>query len=100
VKTFSSQLSGQAVGLTMFRTSVLLLLLGDVLFCVPQRFSAEEDKLAAYLATEYESMVSEACRKYSLASWNYQTDVANKTKVEEHVSRVIIITFWKTILVS
>jgi hypothetical protein len=92
-------LSGQAVGLTMFRTtSVLLLLLGDVLFCVPQRFSAVEDKLATYLTTEYETMASKARRKYSLASWNYQTDVSNKIKVEELVSKVIIITFCKTIL--
>lgn len=81
----------------MLRTeSVLYLLLVDVLFCVPQHFSTVEDKLSAYLATEYETMVSEACRKYSLASWNYQTDVENKTKVQELVSKMIVTTFWKS----
>lgn len=70
--------------------SLLLLLLTDVLFCVPQRLRTVEDKLAVYLATEYETLVSEACRKYSLASWNYQTDVENKTKVQELVSKIII----------
>jgi hypothetical protein len=92
MKTFSPPLPGQAGGVTMLRaTSVLLLLLAGVLFCVPQRFSAVEDRLAAYLSTEYETLVSKACWKYSLASWNFQTDVENKTKVEELVSKIIII---------
>jgi hypothetical protein len=70
-------------------TSVLWLLVAAVVFCDPQSFSAVEDKLAAYLATEYETLASKACRKYSLASWNYQTDVENKTKVEELVSKTV-----------
>jgi hypothetical protein len=67
--------------------SVLLLLVADVVFCDPQSLSAVEDKLATYLATEYETLASKACKQYSLASWNYQTDVENKTKVEEFVSK-------------
>jgi hypothetical protein len=49
-----------------------------------------EVTLATYLATEYEILASKACRNYSLASWDYQTDVENKTKVEAFVSKTTI----------
>jgi hypothetical protein len=67
--------------------SVLWLLVANVVFCDPHSFNEVESKLATYLATEYETLASKACRNYSLASWNYQTDIENKTKVEEFVSK-------------
>jgi hypothetical protein len=69
--------------------SVLWLLVADVVFCDPHSSKAVEVKLATYLATEYEALATEACRNYSLATWNYQTDVENKTKVEELVSKTV-----------
>jgi hypothetical protein len=68
-------------------TGIVWLLAATVVFHIPQCRSALEDKISAYLATDYEKLASAACRNYSSASWNYQTDVDNKTKVEELVSR-------------
>jgi hypothetical protein len=70
-------------------TGVVCLLVANVVFHFPRRLSALEDKTAAYLATDYEKLASAACRNYSLASWDYQTDVDNKTKVEELVSKTV-----------
>lgn len=89
--TFSSLSPGQVEGRTMLRArSVLWLLVADVVFCDPQSFNEVEVTLATYLATEYEILASKACRNYSLASWDYQTDVENKTKVEAFVSKTTI----------
>lgn len=75
---------------TMLRaTGIVWLLVVNVVFHIPQCLSALEDKISAYLATDYEKLASAACRNYSLASWNYQTDVDNKTKVEELVSKTV-----------
>jgi peptidyl-dipeptidase A len=64
-------------------TGVVWLLVANVVFHIPQCLGALEDKISTYLAADYEKLASAACRNYSLASWNYQTDVDNKTKVEE-----------------
>lgn len=70
-------------------TGVVWLLVANFVFHIPRCLSALEDKISAYLATDYEKLASAACRNYSLASWNYQTDVDNKTKVEELVSKTV-----------
>ena len=48
-------------------------------------------QLSDYLHNEYEILASQACNNYSQASWLYQTDVENKTKVDEFVSSKAII---------
>jgi hypothetical protein len=70
-------------------TGVVWLLVANVVFHIPQCRTALEDKISAYLATDYEKLASASCKNYSLASWNYQTDVDNKTKVEELVSKTV-----------
>lgn len=73
----------------LLATGVLWLLLANVVFHIPQCLSALEDTISAYLAADYEKLASAACRNYSLAAWNYQTDIGNKTKVEEFVSKTV-----------
>lgn len=89
MQTFSSPSPGQAEGTMLRATGIVWLLVANVVFHIPQCLSALEDKISAYLATDYEKLASAACRNYSLASWNYQTDVDNKTKVEELVSKTV-----------
>jgi hypothetical protein len=91
VSSISSPLTGQAEGAMLLATSVVWLMVANVVLCVPRNLSTVEEKLAVFLTTEYEKLASEACKKYSLASWNYQTDVENETKVEQFVSKIIII---------
>jgi hypothetical protein len=70
-------------------TGVVWLFVANVVFHIPHCLSSLEDKISEYLAADYEKLASAACRNYSLASWNYQTDVENKTKVEELVSKTV-----------
>jgi hypothetical protein len=44
-----------------------------------------EDEMIQILE-QYETSASQKCRDYNLASWNYNTDVENASKVEELVS--------------